>query len=208
MQTIATRFTWLITQLRTAIGVFVAREARVQPAVWLGGQAFVPLIPPARLPKLNDEVWGLVWNRLGRLAARFQRLFDRWRTNTLPARPLPRATRPAPATAPQHPRLPRQIGWLNQRIPESAPPSGQLEAALHDPDMRAFVEAAPQAGRLLRPLCRALGVALPEWLRLPPRPRPPRAPRPPRPRRPSLTDPELRLPRNIIAAARAWRKFG
>ena len=45
------------------------------------------------------------------------------------------------------------------------------------PDTRALVEAAPQAGRLLRPLCRALAIDPPAWLRLPGTPEPP----PPRP---------------------------
>jgi hypothetical protein len=55
---------------------------------------------------------------------------------------------------------------------------------LQDPEARALAEAAPQAGRLFRPLCHMLGLDQPEWLRLPKRPRKPRKPRPPKPRKP------------------------
>jgi hypothetical protein len=58
-----------------------------------------------------------------------------------------------------------------------------LETLLKDPDMAALIAAAPQLGRLLRPLCRSLGRD-PGAASLPPRPQAPRAPRTPRPRRP------------------------
>jgi hypothetical protein len=94
-----------------------------------------------------------------------------------------------------------------------------LAALLRDPETQAFHAAAPQAGRLLRPLCQALGVRQPDWLRRPPRPRPAarRAPRPrpqgaapPRPR----THPSPMLPTDrplqgyVLRAADAWKKPG
>ena len=64
---------------------------------------------------------------------------------------------------------------------------GQLEHMLRtDPEMAALIAAAPQLGRLLRALCRSLGMD-PGCAKLPPRtpqPRQPRKPRPPRPRAP------------------------
>ena len=73
---------------------------------------------------------------------------------------------------------------------------GPLRALLEDPEMRALLAAAPQAGRLLRPLWRKISPQpLPDMLRLPPRPprpRQPRAPRPPRPARPARGLPGLR----------------
>ncbi|MBN9562298.1 MAG: hypothetical protein J0H14_16470 [Alphaproteobacteria bacterium] len=64
--------------------------------------------------------------------------------------------------------------------------ASNLYTLLEDPEMRAFLAAAPEAGRILRPLWRKLTPeALPEILRLPPRPRQPRAPRPPRPAKPA-----------------------
>jgi hypothetical protein len=38
-----------------------------------------------------------------------------------------------------------------------------------------YVQACPALARRLRPLCRLVGVDIPEWLRPPPRPRRPRA---------------------------------
>jgi len=208
MLTIGTRLVWIVTQLRNALGAFAARESRVQPAVWLGTRLFAPVPPPNPLPKLPNAAWRLFWDRIERLSARFETLFTRWRENRLPARRPPspsRADKARPAAKPL-PRLPRAHGWVIHRVRESGSPAGQLADMLTDPEARAFVQAVPQAGRLLRPLCRALAVTLPDWLRLPPRPSPPRPPRTPRPRPPALTDPALRLPRNVIAAARAWNK--
>ena len=95
-------------------------------------------------------------------------------------------TPPAPITeAPQSVqtpdlRFPRKIGWVNHRIPESAPPTGQLDAMLRDrePELRHSLTGAPHAGRSLRPLFRALGVPQPTWLQLPRRPRPTKKPSP------------------------------
>jgi hypothetical protein len=107
-------------------------------------------------------------------------------------------------------RLPRGRGWIIRRIPEAGPSAGALHDLLQQPDTRDFIEAAPQAARLLRPLCHGLGIDQPAWLKLPPRPRKPRKPRPPRePRRLKLTDPILKLRPYEIAAARYFlKKYG
>ena len=49
--------------------------------------------------------------------------------------------------------------------------------------MTALLAATPALGRLLRPLCRMLGVVVPGTPPAPERPRAPRPPRPPRPRK-------------------------
>ena len=222
MFNIAAQITWIATHLRNAIGVFAAREARAHQVTWLGNQAYVPVTQPNQPPKLPDQIWLLLWNRLGRLSSRFQALHDRWRSNTLPPQRAPRPqTVQNPRETPPPVRLPSAHGWAGRRIPEAAPSAGQLEYLLQDPDTRALTEAAPQAGRLLRPLCRALGITQPDWLRLPRRPRRPgsSAPLPPstlapfasNPSSPSATPtPEDRpLPPYVRAAAKAWkRKFG
>jgi|GEM_PF-2471226 len=206
MSTIATKLATIATLLCTAIGVFVAREARPRQIVWLGTRVFAEQRPAPRLPSLPQPVWALLCDRLARLATRFQVLFDRWQSNTLP-RPRRQTPGRTPAATAKRPptRLPRAHAWVNHRIPEAAPPSGRLEALLHDPDTRAFVQAAPQAGRLLRPLCQALGLPQPDWLRLPRRPRrPPPAPSPPAPG--ALPPaPDRPLQPYVRAAARAWR---
>jgi hypothetical protein len=170
------RFTHIVGLVRAAIGVHLARQLRPPQPVWLGERLFVPVPPPQRCPPLPEPVWTLLWRRLGRLAERFTTLYARWQSNTLPRRRPPRPGRVPSATATPRPRLPAANGWVNHRIPESAPPSGLLDALLRqqEPELRAFLAAAPQAGRLLRPLCRALGIVQPAWLRLPARPRRPR----------------------------------
>jgi hypothetical protein len=159
--------------------------------------------------------------RLHTLVARLDWLAFRWREGTLP-RPRTRTPRPAPTpqaqpdpatplppARPRRPRDPSAQGWLARVCPHAAgiahPFAHMLET---DPEFRAFVAAVPQAGRLLRPLARMLGAPLPDYLRLPPRPRRPCAPRPrpPRQRPPSLTDPSLGLQPYVIAAVRYWRR--
>jgi hypothetical protein len=60
-------------------------------------------------------------------------------------------------------------------VPEAAASGSQLQHLLADPEMAALAAAGPQLGRLLRPLCRALGVTPPPYLTPPPPPPPPRA---------------------------------
>ncbi len=111
----------------------------------------------------------------------------------LPRPHVPRARRPserdpkAPA-----PPLPRAWAWLVRKIGYQAAGFGsQLQTLLYDPAMLTVLQAAPTAGRTLRPFCRLLGVDLPPALRMPPRPEKPRpvvaSPvRPPRPPRPAM----------------------
>ena len=65
-------------------------------------------------------------------------------------------------------------------VPVTGPPCvGALCLAWEAPEMAEFYAAAPQAGRILRPLADMIGAPVPDWLRLPRRVRK-RAP-PPRP---------------------------
>ena len=113
----------------------------------------------------------LLWPRLNRLAARFASLAARVAAGTAAPR---RRTSPRPASArPRKPyaRLPRRFGWLLRLEREAAAAAGsQLQHLLTDPEMADILAAAPQAGRLLRPLCRMLGVRPPVVLAPPPRP--------------------------------------
>jgi hypothetical protein len=60
-------------------------------------------------------------------------------------------------------RLPSRRGWLLHTLGwEVAVYGSQLETLLAEPDMRALLAARPGIARLLRPLCRMLGVAAPE----------------------------------------------
>ncbi len=114
-----------------------------------------------------------IFTRLHRLAARLTSLVSRIQAGTLPP-PGPR--RPAARSRDQRrARLPDSRGWLLREVPGAAEYAGQVQALLADPQTAALLEAAPQAGRIFRPLCRMLAIPLPDHLR---RLRPPTAPRP------------------------------
>jgi hypothetical protein len=121
----------------------------------------------------------LIDARLRRLVARFTSLAARFQAGKL--RP-PRHRKPQPRPPRERQRLlPESFGWLIRFVPYQAACFGsQLQHQLSQPEMVALIEAAPQAGRILRPLCRMLAVPLPPSLRLPPRPPKPRKPKPPR----------------------------
>ena len=117
----------------------------------------------------------LLWPRLNRLARRVTRLAARVAAGTAaprrPAAPRPPAARPRPP----YRRLPRRFAWLVRLVPEAASAGSQLSYLLATEEMAALLAAAPQAGRLLRPLCRTLGVRPPPALAPKPRAAPPPA---------------------------------
>jgi hypothetical protein len=208
MLTIAARFTLIVADLRKAVAAFVGRR-EAAPVVLLGTRAFVPVLPSDRRPPLPAETWALLCARLGRAAARFQALFDRWRANALPmsrarsatARPHARAVRPAA------PRLPRARTWVVAHVGwQAAGHAAQLQHLLDAPEIPEFLAAAPQAGRILRPLCHMLGIPQPDCLRLPPRPRPspPTVSKLPAGAAPAPAD--RPLPACVRAAIRAWKR--
>ncbi len=135
----------------------------------------------------------LLWTRLARLTARFDALVARLTAGRSPAgrpaataRPRTRPARKAPAATG---RLPRGQAWLIRLLPGEAASYGcQLQALLADPQMAALLAAAPEAGRILRPLCRLLAITPEGSLALPsaagkpaPKPRPAKPVPPPEP---------------------------
>ncbi len=61
-------------------------------------------------------------------------------------------------------RIPRRLGWLLQAVPcEAANLAGQLRVVLAEPGMAGVLAASPQAVRILRPLCRLLGLQVDEF---------------------------------------------
>lgn len=129
-----------------------------------------------------------VINFLGRVFARLDRLALLWETGRLPS-PRPSRARvrqpnAEPATSPAEPRLRMPTGhaWLARAGYHFRGYANQIQHLLHnDPELAAFLAAAPQAGRILRPLCRALGIAAPVSIQRAAEPRAPR-PRKPAPR--------------------------
>ena len=107
--------------------------------------------------------------RIGRLMGRFERLVARlaagWRPALASGAALAR-TRPAVVRVRAEgahvrldaARLPRGFGWLVGLTHAAAAYGSHLQALLAEPGMADLIAAAPSAGRLLRPLCRMLGV--------------------------------------------------
>jgi len=149
--------------------------------------AAAPLIGPAR-------------TRVRRLSARFLALVAAFRAGRLggpksPGGPEARKERaqasdpvadsqPArsgvsnarPPEGPKPPSLPCGFGWMLRFGSEVACHGSQFEHWLTtDPEVAALLKDAPQAGRILRPLCHMLGIEPPPELRLPPRERQTRA---------------------------------
>jgi hypothetical protein len=128
-----------------------------------------------------------VWNRVRVLGERLNTLIVRARGGRLRARRVrrdtsPRPTGSSPVAEPHSPQsvegeereagkpraadvLPREFGWVRRALPETGQFAGVLMYLLRDPETAALVEKAPEAGRILRPLCRLLGVETPEFLR-------------------------------------------
>ena len=132
----------------------------------------------------------LIFARLRRLSARFAALAARVEVQMVqggplpPPKPAPPAPgRPAAAAARQRrggtTRLPQSFAWLIRLVPGTAAYAGQVQTLLADPQTAALLAAAPQAGRILRPLCRMLAVPLPDYPRFPKLPSGPQsAPKP------------------------------
>jgi hypothetical protein len=128
-----------------------------------------------------------LWNYIGRIARRFTRTMDRLAEGKLRAHtPRPNRT-PATAAQPRKPRgYPTTHAWLRATLAHEANAYGsQLAHLLDQPETKALLAAAPQAARLLRPLCRYLGIE-PDAIRRPPRPPAPKAPHPAKPEPPRL----------------------
>ncbi|MBV8094574.1 MAG: hypothetical protein JO110_15380 [Acetobacteraceae bacterium] len=109
------------------------------------------------------ELLFLAWARLGRLASRFEKLVAAVRAGRLPPAPAPRQRAERDLELPRleglpPPRLPGGFGWLIRLVPGSAVDGSQLQYLLADPEMAALLADVPQAGRILRPLCRMLGI--------------------------------------------------
>ena len=134
-------FTPLLTRLQTAIAVVAARERS--------------------LTALLVAVWG----RIGRISTRLERLIALWRAGKLPKARVYRGRIAGTPTQPPVRILPSVPAWLLVAVRDAAPFGNRLEALLSEAECEAFLAAAPQARRLLRPLCRMLGIGV-----KPPRP--------------------------------------
>jgi hypothetical protein len=124
-----------------------------------------------------------VYNRFARARRRLASVMARLAAGKLKTRvraPRQRAPR-------EQIRLPQGRGWLHRAFAKDTARLHvanfhriQLETLLNEPGFAPLL-ATPQAARILRPLCRMLGLAVPSLPKLPPRK--PRAPKPRKPRR-------------------------
>ncbi len=142
-----------------------------------------------------------VWNRVSRTRLRFVRLLAHIAAGRLPRQRAPRPDgQPAPKGGPPAPYIPRRRAWLVVHAGHNAAAAmWQIENLLRDPNTQALLATAPpeslkSLGRILRPLCRLLGVDLPPALLLSTRARAGgaggglslRQPKPPKPKLPPL----------------------
>jgi hypothetical protein len=135
------------------------------------------------LPKPRFAFQAMVWAYILSLSFRLDRLITRWKNGTLPKPRGPRAARQR--TAPRAPHrfpLPGGKHWLPRRMPGTGIGAfgGQLRHLLaNDAELQALLAAAPQARRMLGPLCRAFGIDVDNPLASPPaRPAPNPRPKP------------------------------
>jgi len=88
-----------------------------------------------------------VWGRIARMRTRLERLVTLWRAGTLPVR--------TPSIIPTIP------AWLLVAVREAWTVRTHLENLLSDAECAEFLAAVPQAARIIRPLCRMLGIGEP-----------------------------------------------
>lgn len=200
----AGRLTHIVALLCRVVAAHVARLDRGPRHVWIGTRAFVEIAAPGPHRPIPRDTWALLTRRITRLAERFRRLVQHWQAGTLPRLRPGRPPRPTPR--PAAPALPRERGWINKRLPGTAPCAGLLDAMLQAPALRDFAAEVPRAGRLLRPICHALAIEHPAWLKLPPRPAPRRPSPPPSPPPASIPGtPDRPLQPYVRAVVRAWK---
>ena len=101
----------------------------------------------------------LLWGRLNRAVRRFHRAL------ILPPRKVRAVLARADRGEDGRPRavsLPAGRGWIVRELGwEAAAYRAHLEILLADPATQAALAARPELGRILRPICRILGVAMP-----------------------------------------------
>jgi hypothetical protein len=112
-----------------------------------------------------------IWNRVRLLGERLVRLAERMRAgkhqviHAPRAEPGPRAPKSSETQCSATASLPGDFGWVARLLPHTAQFAGILHYMLRDPELAALVEQAPQAARIVRPLCHLLGVKEADFLR-------------------------------------------
>ena len=152
--------------------------------------------------RVETAVALVLHRRIGATLGRIERMLIRFRAGRLWRMP-PRAARLG-AIRKSNCALPRRFGWLVLAGGHQAASVGsQLQAVLNAPEMVALLAASAQAGRILRPLCRALAVELPGIATTARTAATDRGEAKPRRARPRATQEPFRipLPRGVLSAA-------
>jgi hypothetical protein len=120
--------------------------------------------------RLTAAVMGLIWRRVRQLGDRFAKLVERVRAggfcDELPVRGRVASARPE-GTEAVWPRralgkLRQHFGWIVHLLRETKQSKNSLYWVLARPEFKELIAAAPlHFGRILRPLCRMLGVEMP-----------------------------------------------
>jgi len=145
----------------------------------------------------------VLYNRISGIFGRIERMLVRFRAGRLWRATRRDVVQRRPECRKPEVQLPRRFGWLVQAGGHQAAGFGlQLQTVLATPEMVAMLAASPQAGRILRPLCRALAMEVP-GVSEPPRKLAdggrPKRPRKPRPKPEPFKIP---LPRGVLSWAR------
>jgi hypothetical protein len=155
----------------------------------------------------------LVWRRVGEVGRRLERMMARFAAGKTMRR-APRVVAGAEGWAMAAGEgavrrkasclWPRSFAWLVRAAAHEAAGFGlQMEAVLAHPEMVAFLQATPQAVRLLSPICGMLGI---DRALLPRGAAPAMPPKPvAKSARPREKPERIKLPRGVLAAARRQR---
>ena len=150
----------------------------------------------------------LLYGQVGQTLSRVERMLLRYRAGKLWRMPqrsvVPgRICGPTPPPTPSALRLPRRFGWLLKFGKHDAAGYGvRLQMVLDAPEMAALLAESAQAQRVLRPLCRALAIALPWTVDKTPEERAATRRRRPRKQRVKPEPFRIPLPRGVLSAAR------
>ena len=102
----------------------------------------------------------ILYRRVNRLRNRFTALVEKLLAGWRPVAARPQASR-AGLDRPNGARLPGGYAWFFKLVPgEGAACGAQLQALMLRPEMQVLLAEVPVAGRMLRPLCEILGLAM------------------------------------------------
>ncbi len=144
---------------------------------------------PEHVNRLSLGLKWAIWHRLRYFARRFRAVHN----NPPKPRPHRRIVKPTPTTPAQKPERPKperpkpelreRQGWLLTLLPSHYTrfARGQLVQLLAEPAMVPLLAENPSLGRILRPMCPMLAIPLPDYLKLPQKPRQPRPKPAPKP---------------------------